>query len=322
MKIMNNSMEEKRKIFSDVIAFLKKTYKYNASLKTEKDREKSEYTLLRRTHIIEKGMSFRNPKHGFGQAKVESLLDDLMVYLNTFGKSDFFNYPVSAISNYLDYTSNSGVMAEQIAEKLSDLKRQLGYLSDKNGEQSGVVEVQKDYIINHNKDFRDLLFNRHSIRYFTEDHVPEGLIVEALELAQRTPSACNRQGWKTHVFYGDDSVNLVKWQGGSRGFEEEIRCAILVTANLKAFLSHEIHQAYVDGGLYAMNLINALTYLGLGTIPLSCGFHESRLKKLIRFDIPENEVPVVIIGVGLMEDKFKVAVSKRKEIEETNTFHK
>lgn len=322
MKIINHSFEERRKIFSDIIAFLRKTYRYNASLKTEKDREKSEYTLLRRTHIIEKGMSFRNPKHGFGQAKVESLIDDLMVYLDGFGNSEFFNYPVSAISNYLDYTRNSGVKAEQIAHKLSILKSKLGYLSDDNDEQSGVVEVQKDYIINHNKDFRDLLFNRHSIRYFSEERVPEELLIEALTLAQKTPSACNRQGWKTHVYYGDDSVNLVKWQGGSRGFEEEIRCAILVTANLKAFLSHEIHQAYVDGGLYAMNLINALTYLGLGTIPLSCGFHESRLKGLTKFEVPENEAPVLIIGIGMMEDKFKVAVSKRKAIDETNTFHK
>lgn len=322
MKIVNNSMEERRKIFSDVIAFLRKIYRYNASLKTEKDREKSEYTLLRRTHIIEKGMSFRNPKHGFGQTKVESLIDDLIVYLDNFGNSEFFNYPVSAISNYLEYTRNNGVKAEQIANKLSILKSKLGYLSDNNNEQSGVVEVQKDFIINHNKDFKELLFNRHSIRYFTQERVPEELLVEALKLAQRTPSACNRQGWKTHVYYGDDSVNLVKWQGGSRGFEDEIRCAILVTANLKAFLSHEIHQAYVDGGLYAMNLINALTYLGLGTIPLSCGFHETRLKCLRTFGIPENEVPVVIIGVGIMEDKFNVAVSKRKEIEETNTFHK
>ena len=319
---MKNILKEKFRIFSDIIVFLKKTYKYNASLGTENDKEKSEYTLLRRTHIIEKGMSFRKPKHGFGQAKVVSLIDDLKAFYDRYGKSDFFYYPISAISNYLEYSQKNGVDVEHIANKLLDLKHRLGCSSDTNNEQSGVVEVQKEYITSHNKDFSELLYNRHSIRFFTEEKVSEKLIVDALKLAQRTPSACNRQGWKTHVFYGEDAVNLVKWQGGSRGFEDEIRCAILVTANLKAFLSHEIHQAYIDGGLYAMNLINALTYLGLGTIPLSCGFHESRLKKLYSFEIPKNEVPVVIIGVGVMEDTFTVAVSKRKEIEETNTFHK
>ena len=319
---MKDIFSEKCRILSDVIAFIKKTFMYNASLGTEKDREKSEYTLLRRTHIIEKGMSFRQPKHGFGQAKVESLIDDLKVYLDRFGNSDCLNYPISAISNYLEYSQNNGVDVKRISDKLSILRQRLGYNSDKISEESGVVEVQKVYISNHNKDFKDLLYNRHSIRFFAKEKVSEDLIVDALKLAQRTPSACNRQGWKTHVYYGEDAVNLVKWQGGSRGFEDEIRCAILVTANLKAFLSHEIHQAYVDGGLYAMNLINALTYLGLGTIPLSCGFHESRLKGLNSFEIPQNEVPIVIIGVGVMEETFNVAVSKRKDIEETNTFHK
>ena len=110
-------------------------------------------------------------------------------------------------------------------------------------------------------------------------------------------------------------------QGGCRGFESEIRNSILVTANLKAFLSYEIHQAYVDGGLYAMNLINALHSLGLGTIPLSCAFDCDKLKLLSQFNIPEYEVPIVIIGIGHLYEKFNVAVSERKEISKTNTFH-
>ena len=101
----------------------------------------------------------------------------------------------------------------------------------------------------------------------------------------------------------------------------QIRTSILVTANLKAFLYYEIHQAYIDGGLYAMNLINALHSLGLGTIPLSCGFTHDKLKGLADFDIPKNEVPIVIIGVGNLLENFNVAISKRKNINLTNKFH-
>lgn len=70
-----------------------------------------------------------------------------------------------------------------------------------------------------------------------------------------------------------------------------------------------------------MNLINALHFLGLGTIPLSCGFEYEKLQKLLDFNIPENEVPIVLIVFGKMVDKFNVAVSSRKEISKTNTFH-
>lgn len=320
MKKMISLFVEKLRILNDIFKFCKKLLKYNASLNTYKDREKCEYTLLRKTHIIEKGMSFRNPKHGFGQEKVESLLDDLNVYLDLYGKCDFFNYPISAISNYLEYSQKTGVEVRNIANKLSDIKKKLNFYDNTLYVQSGVETKKRDYILSHNKDFKDVLYNRHSIRYFSNELVPKSLLEEALGLAQRTPSACNRQGWKTHIYFGDDAVSLIKWQGGSRGFEDEIRCAILVTANLKAFLSHEIHQAYIDGGLYAMNLINALTYLGLGNIPLSCGFHETHLEELVKFNIPENEVPIVIIGVGFMEENVKVAISKRKTVEQTNTF--
>lgn len=94
-----------------------------------------------------------------------------------------------------------------------------------------------------------------------------------------------------------------------------------MTANLKAFLSYEIHQAYIDGGLYAMNLINALHSLGLGTIPLSSGFEENKLKRLEEFGVSENEVPIVIIGFGELPRNFKIAVSNRKDIAITNTYH-
>lgn len=140
-------------------------------------------------------------------------------------------------------------------------------------------------------------------------------------MAQRTPSACNRQGWKTHVFQGKKSIELVKWQGGCKGFEDELKYSILVTANLKAFLSYEVHQAYVDGGLYAMNLINAIHSLGLGCIPLSCGFNSPKLQQLKDFNIPENEVPIVLIAFGNLMDEFKIAISTRKPIGVTNTFH-
>ena len=71
-----------------------------------------------------------------------------------------------------------------------------------------------------------------------------------------------------------------------------------------------------------MNLINALHFMGLGTIPLSCGFYYDKLSAMQeRFLIPSNEVMVVIIGIGVLSDQMKIAESGRKPIEVTNTFH-
>ena len=106
------------------------------------------------------------------------------------------------------------------------------------------------------------------------------------------------------------------------GFYNDIHCCIVVTADMKGFLHYEPFQCYVDGGLYAQNLINALHYLGLGTIPLSFGFYRDKLKKIQgRFSIPDNEALIVVIGVGEMTDKVKIAESTRKSVKVTNTFH-
>ena len=302
--------------------FWRFTRRYNASNHTDKDIEKMQYTLSRETHTIEKGMSMRNPRKGFGQEKVSNLINRLKKYNQLYGMTDssFLYYPLSTIKSYIEYTNKTGVSIPDIEESYAELLNTTDF--ELVNVESGIVRESKEHIQSLcNKDFESLLFSRHSLRYFSKRPVSKDILDKALILAQRTPSACNRQGWKAHVFMGNRSVELIRCQGGSRGFEDEIRCAILVTANLKAFLSFEVHQAYVDGGLYAMNLINALHSLGLGTIPLSTAFQYQKLAILKSFGIPENEVPILIIGVGHLLDEFNVAVSTRKDIVLTTIWH-
>lgn len=318
-----NSDSKLEQIFiKEAIHFWKLTSRYNASHHTNEDIEKMQYVILRENHVIEKGMSMRNPKKGFGQEKVKNLLKHLEKYNFLYGKEnkEFLQYPLSTILSYISYTERQGVNINDVKTIFYEFTDSIKPI-DLNI-QSGVKKVSKEEILSKcNTDFESLLFSRHSIRYFSSIDPDKELVIKALEMAQQTPSACNRQGWKTHVFEGDDSIKLMKWQGGCKGFENELKHSILVTANLKAFLFYETHQAYIDGGLYAMNLINALHSLGLGCIPLSCGFESWKLKQLKEFDIPEYEVPIVIIAFGNLANEFNVAISTRKPITVTNTFH-
>ena len=55
-----------RKIFMlEAYHFFKLLVKYNASINTDRDIAKMQYTLLRENHTIEKGLSMRNPRKGF-----------------------------------------------------------------------------------------------------------------------------------------------------------------------------------------------------------------------------------------------------------------
>lgn len=322
LKNLKRQFQLQKGYLSEAYRFWRLTIKYNASNHTDEDLQKMQYTLSRETHTIEKGMSMRNPRKGFGQQKVSNLIGRLKKYCTLYLQQDseFLEYPLSTIQTYIEYTHKTGVKIPDIDKAFAELLHMAGRKSV-NSKAGIMPETKENILANCNKDFESLLYSRHSMRYFSEEPVSEDLIYKALELAQRTPSACNRQGWLTHVYRAPKSVDLIKWQGGSRGFEDEIKCAILVTANLKAFLSYEVHQAYIDGGLYAMNLINALHSLGLGTIPLSCGFDWKKLTELSKFEVPDNEVPIVIIGIGNLPEKYNVAVSERKALTITNTLH-
>lgn len=303
--------------------FYKRLCRFNASIDTDEDMEKMQYTLLRESHVLEKGLSMKSPRLGFGQSKARGLLNRIDRYYRRFGHRDreFCFGPLNTICAYLDYLTQTGVDVTKLSLSFRELCRTLDYRPCvKDG---GIAEIKREDIRElANSDFRGLLESRHSIRSFDQRNLPTRTQIEdALGLAQRTPSACNRQAWHTHVYQGTKSVDLAKWQGGCRGFEDELTSTIVVTADLKGFLWHEVHQAFVDGGLYAMNLINALHFLGFGTIPLSLGFSCEKLKELGQFGIPENEVPVLVVGFGNLLPVSKVAVSARKPLSRTNVFH-
>lgn len=298
---------------------------YNASIRTDNDIKKMQYTLLRENHVIEKGMSIRTPKKGFGQQKVIALLQRLQKYYDLYGTEDkmFMIYPLSTIQEYIQYIETNGVAIPTIKQSFDTLLTHADIQPTQLFHCGGIQTVTKEEIITKSSgSFEDLLYSRHSIRYFAKAVPDKTTIEKALVLAQKTPSACNRQGWKTHVYFGTKSHKLLQMQGGCNGFAEEISCAIVVSADMRAFLSYEPMQCYVDGGLYAMNLINALHSLGLGTIPLSLAFYHKKLKKIKKtFDIPKEEALICIIGVGELLDSFNVAESHRKNITVTNVFH-
>ncbi|MDD4637978.1 MAG: nitroreductase [Bacteroidales bacterium] len=308
----------------EAIAYLKQLLKFNASINTDKDILKMQYTLLRENHVIEKGLSMRHPVNGFGQEKVRKLLARLDKYyaLHYAKDPDFMIYPLSTIQEYIRYTKSHGTLIPEIEQQFAALVEKT-QLRDKLHTECGTITVTKrDIYKTLPPNFSEFVSSRHSIRYFSKEIPDESIIRKALEIAQRTPSACNRQAWMTHIFRGATNERLIEWQHGARGFENEMPLSILVTANQKAFLSYEPHQVYVDGGLYAMTLMYAIHALGLGTMPLSCGFKSSKLAKLhTEFQIPENEVPIVIIGVGCLLDEFNVAASSRKSIDLTTVMH-
>jgi len=310
--------------FLETFAYYKQLLKYNASVHTDDDLQKMQFTILRENHVIEKGMSMRSPRKGFGQEKITNLINRLCKYYNLYHSVDlnFLIYPLSTIKSYILYSHENEIQIFDIENRFLQLLEKTK-LEIELKDECGIKLIKKEEIYKTlPQNFSDFVNSRHSIRYFSKETPDLLTIKNALEIAQQTPSACNRQGWIAHIFYGSKNQELLQWQNGAKNFENEVPFSILITANMKAFLYYEPFQLYVDGGLYAMSLIYALHSLKLGTIPLSCGFDHKKLAKLkTNFEIPENEVPIIIIGVGCLLDEFNVAISTRKDINLTTVTH-
>ena len=153
--------------------------------------------------------------------------------------------------------------------------------------------------------YKEFVQNRHSMRRFADRPLDIGQVKKAIELAQYTPSACNRQGWKARII--EDKVlleNLLENQNGNEGFGQEFDKLIFVTADIRCFnQERELFQAYIDGGMYAQSILNALHYYHIASVPLSASLTEAQEKNVRRLlDLHRAEVPIMFIGIGNYPD--------------------
>ncbi|MCB5666627.1 nitroreductase family protein, partial [Mediterraneibacter gnavus] len=74
-----------------------------------------------------------------------------------------------------------------------------------------------------------------SIRHFGSEAVDVELLREALQIAQYTPSACNRQGWVLRIVESKDAIDtILENQNGNIVFGHEIDKLVMITCDVRA----------------------------------------------------------------------------------------
>lgn len=294
---------------------LRNTYKNMKYINnfSKKRQNNMEYNMLLLVHSLEKGMSLKNIKYGYGKQKIESLIQLINEYRKKFFYENNYAYEesISILKSYLNLHKNVGF---NIGHLEKDIKECLAGCNIRNV--AGIKSLKKDELINLEWDFESFVKTRHSIRNFSDKDVDKSIIDKAIEIAQFVPSACNRQSSK--VYYSEDKdINneIDKLVPGNVGFDNNVNKYLIITCDIEAFGKLEINQWYVNGGIYTSFLLLALHSLGIGT----CVFQWPEIKKKDRelreiSKIPNNEQIIVLIGVGEYPEEVNTLLATRKNI--------
>ena len=274
--------------------------------------------IVRYYHSLEKGLSLRDVKPVFGEPIALRLLR-LVKIAEKEGLGE--NVQVKAARAVLrEWGQHVG---SDTSLKIAGLPELIAREDKARSANGGVVSATRQSLLHlASGPFCDLLKARRSIRWFDERLVEENLLVRAIEMAQQSPSVCNRQAGR--AIYTTDSAKIqaaLALQDGNRGFGATVKALFIVTADLSVFGGpDERNQVFVDGGLFAMTLMYALSSLGLGACPLNWMADPKRDAKLRRLAcISESQVVIMLLAVGHMPEQVKIARSCRNDLGEVAT---
>lgn len=329
MRIKDKLSEMHLLLFAKMMPYMLHEYwtfsKHVARCNMSKNSNKLLTDILMTTHAIEKGFSLDNKRKGFGVKKIVGLTRNVEKYIRKYGYTDKLDTPVALVNSYLVFQENDGFKdkaLDKVAESLKEIIRQNDISTGILNNAGALVKTKEQMLEDTHVDFAKLANNRYSFRHFSNEEVSEDMLRKALGIAKKSPSACNRQAYRVHVFSGKDKDAILKLQGGANSFYTEANKAVLITADMNRYYTKEMHLPYVDGSLFAMTFIYALTSLGIASIPLTMGQKLEVFKKMsAEMDIPANEVPVLLIAIGQYPDTAEVSLSHRNEVDTFTTFH-
>lgn len=277
--------------------------------------------ITARQHVVEKGLTMPNPKMGFGKDNLLSLVELCKVYEMKFDCShEQFINTISVIKEYLQF--HKKCQYELDSEVLTTINSLLDNYPDIKIHNQQITTSDLFFSSSY-ESFDKFATSRHSCRNYSSQDISEEEIKSVVKLAQTSPSACNRQPVRIHVCNKELSKTVLNYQNGSRGFGDLANKLIIVTTDLSSYLNNtERNCAYIDGGIFVMNLLYSLHYHKIGACTLNWSTDtgkDQEVRKLL--NIPEPEEIICMITIGKLPDQLSIANSDRIKLEHILTIH-
>ncbi len=289
---------------------IQRFFLYSAWRSDMKDTIQRNYHMVKIYHALEKSMSFRVRREGSGWSSVYQMLDVLKYSEISKTKGFHDRAAVSVLAKFLKMDENKQAIHATKVRKVLD---GLPFYSE--AEHGTTNQTLKDFRKGVLASPEDFFLSRYSLREFQNKSVSRNVIKRAVELAMKTPSVCNRQPW--HVYHADDKriINAaLSFQNGNRGFGHAIPNLMVVTSDLKAFMSGAEHyQHWIDGGLFSMSLIYALHSLGVASCALNWSQSPDKDKGFrAKLNIQPSHTVILLLALGWPKKNNRVCCSTRR----------
>ncbi len=267
-------------------------------------------------HVLEKGLTMPRRRLGFGKGAVVHLANLVDAFERRFGRGDAqVEHAVGVLRAY-----------RELHRDWPEPMPRLDAFLSAHAETRAAVEphvTRSEFFAAKDAPFPEFAASRHVVRHFA-GAVPRETIEAAVSLALTAPSACNRQHARVHAV--DDPElrdRLFELQGGTRGFGADADKVLVVTADLSTVRwSWERHDAYINGGIFVMNLCYALHWHGVAHCILHWSVPPESDRTAHRLlGIPSNEAIVQVIVCGAPPEEFDVAASPRRSVGEILSWH-
>ncbi|WP_321372786.1 nitroreductase family protein [uncultured Draconibacterium sp.] len=285
--------------------------------------EKVKRNLTLEYHIIEKGLTMPEPRPGFGKAIVLSLGNTIFKYdsLGLSWQELEFKQSVSVLKEYKAFHQAINFTLDE------DVKKVLDKVESKFKSITGVHQIhisREEYFNAINKPFDKFCRSRYSVRNYISEVIPEDVLLQCIDLAQKSPSFCNRQPSRVHIVKSPEKKEQVlAIQNGNRGFGHLAETLLVISSIISTTKDiHERNENHLNGGMFAMTLLNALHLHKIGACSLNWSVSEDREQKMRKIiDLADNEIPLMIISCGYLPDSIAIASSPRKPAKEITRIH-
>jgi nitroreductase len=263
------------------------------------------------------------PRPGFGKQVVIDLCKVVLRYerMNLDFHALEFSQSVTVLKEYAAFHYEIGYnLDDEVIENLSKIINRFEHVQGTNQLQT----TDKEYFDLINAPFDVFNKSRYSVRSYTKKTIPVEVLMNCVDMAQKSPSFCNRQPTRVHLVKSEQKKEaILAIQNGNRGFGHLAETLIVLSSVISVTKDiHERNENHLNGGMFAMTLLQALHFNRIAACALNWSVENSKdltMRKIL--NIPDNEVILLVISCGYPPKSFKIASSPRKKATEITTVH-